>query len=452
MTPAPALSRLALALALAAASSCQQRDASAEQLAQAGGARARQAPKVRTELVVARPMVQYLETTTVLESEKEIDLFPRSPGTVMEVLVEEGDRVTEGQVLARLDSRDQVLAHEEADVGFSEAQNTAEQMALAVLDARARLESSSLAAQQAERDYDRDRRLHESSTVASPLSQKALESSRLARDNARAEQKQMEIALQRAELEARASTISVQRAQAALNRTAVARDNMEITAPFDGIVAERNIRLGDSVGSGEFVFKLTDPLLLRAVFSRPQRELSLFQGAHGRGEALQLTAMAEAIPGRSFDGEVVRVSPTIDALSGNFRVTARLDGGEDTEAGPTLVPGMLLRLKIATAEHADALVVPKRAVRREGDDSFLFVVEAYSRLRRVDVSEGFTDDEHVEVTPLEGSKLAAGEAVIVVGTRDLEAGSEVVLDNGTRDEGATPAAEPEAGATAEAAE
>lgn len=450
MTPAPALSRIAVALALAAASSCQQRDASAEQLAQAGGARARTAPKVRTEQVVARPMVQYLETTTVLESEKEIELFPRSPGMVTEVLVEEGDRVVEGQVLARLDSRDQVLAHEEAEVGFNEAKNTAEQMALAVLDARARLESSTLAADQAERDYDRDLRLHESSTVASPLSQKALESSRLARDNALAEQKQMGIALQRAELEARASTISVQRAQAALNRTAVARDNMEITAPFDGIVAERNIRLGDSVGSGEFVFRLTDPLRLRAVFSRPQRELSLFAGAQGRGEALQLTAIAEAIPGRSFSGDVVRVSPTIDALSGNFRVTARLDGGEDTESGPALVPGMLLRLKIATAEHSDALVVPKRAVRREGDDSFLFVVEENSRLRRVEVTEGFTDDDHVEVTPLEGSTLAAGESVIVVGTRDLEAGMEVLIDNGA--EAPTARAEGESDAGAEATE
>jgi multidrug efflux pump subunit AcrA (membrane-fusion protein) len=126
-------------------------------------------------------------------------------------------------------------------------------------------------------------------------------------------------------------------------------------------------------------------------------------------------------------------------------VTAVLQSGPDADGGAQLLPGMLVRLQIITQRHADALVVPKRAVRREGDQAYLFA-ESGGEVRRVEFDEGFTDDDDVEVLPLQGFTLEAGDAVVVIGNRELEDGMVVRVENAPGDaaagaEGAEPPAD-----------
>ncbi|MEY2747902.1 MAG: hypothetical protein RL112_2944, partial [Planctomycetota bacterium] len=83
----------------------------------------------------------------------------------------------------------------------------------------------------------------------------------------------------------------------------------------------------------------------------------------------------------------------------------------------------------------DALVVPKRSLRREGDESMVYLVEG-GRAARVRVREGFTDDEHVEILP-EGRPIEPGARVVVVGNRELEDGAEVAEESAA-DQSARP--------------
>ena len=96
---------------------------------------------------------------------------------------------------------------------------------------------------------------------------------------------------------------------------------------------------------------------------------------------------------------------------------------------------MLVRLSIVTDRHSDALVVPKRALRREADQVFLFVADG-EVARKIEVQEGFSDDNHVEVFSVSGPPLAVGMDVIVVGSRDLEDGVAVRVENEQPDDGA----------------
>ena len=102
-----------------------------------------------------------------------------------------------------------------------------------------------------------------------------------------------------------------------------------------------------------------------------------------------------------------------------------------------LLPGMLVRLSIVTERHAEALVAPKRALEREGDRRFLLVAEPESEgasravVQRVEVREGFTQGDLVEVLPVEAGTLAPGDAVIVVGGDDVDPGDVVEVDAGT---------------------
>ena len=192
------------------------------------------------------------------------------------------------------------------------------------------------------------------------------------------------------------------------------------------------MRIGAETGPGTAAFVLTDPAQLRTVFFRPQSELARFSGS---GEPLGLTATAEALPGARFRGEIQRTSPTIDPASGNFRVTARFDPeplefvpeGAAGDPPARLLPGMLLRLELVTDRHRGALVVPKRALSREGDRVYLFANED-GNARKPEVTEGFADEEHVEVLAAGVTDLAEGLEIVVVGARDLEDGEPIRVE------------------------
>jgi RND family efflux transporter MFP subunit len=436
-TPKAAASRnFALLLRVAlltVAAACRQESAPQEEAF--AGVKKREPARVMVEPVARREMVRRLETTTRVESESHVLLYPRTAGVVVEMLVEEGAVVAGGAVLARLDDRDAKLRLDDARAALVDGQANLPKLELAVREASARLETSKKTAEQSTRDHDRSLALSRGSGTDGPalISSKDLEASSLAKSTAWAAVEQNELALERAKVERKNGETAIERARVAVERAELELSYTQIVAYVGGVVAERSIKVGDTISTATLAFTITDPQRLRAVFHRPQRELDMFLGAlHGPANGgsdgptaeLELHATAEAIPGRSFKGRIERIAPTIDAASGNFRVTASLDAAAEGHPSARLLPGMLIRIEIVTDRHPQALVVPKRAVRREGDRTTVFVIRD-GTAHSVEVSESFADDMSVEIVPAPGAKLEAGESVVVVGNRDLEEGGEV---------------------------
>jgi len=399
----------------------------------------REPTRVRTEPVQRREMVKTLTTTTVVESVNEIRIFPRVTGIVTEVNVEEGDWVQTDQQLALIDARDSKALLDEMRILLKEARDRTETVTLMRREAETRVEGLKAAYDQASRDFDRNEKNE------GLISKSALDGLRSTRDRMASDHQTAVLAAERAVLEERAARTAVQRAQIQFERQELAYSYTRVLAPFKGVIAERSVKVGDTVTSGEVLgtgtaaFVLTDPIRLRARIYRPQRELALFAPDratgtsnttgpdNGIGLSAEIRAVAEALPGHTFIGEILLVSPSIDSQSGSFRVTIAFNRPENLD-GPWLLPGMLVRLEVVTDRHLQAIVVPKRSLRREGELTLLFVAEN-GLARRVEVEEGFADDENVEVFPAEGDRLAAGDAVIVVGNRDLEDGDEVTITN-----------------------
>lgn len=417
----PTFSRRPVALLLLACLAGCSAEPGGAGSAQRGQLKAREATRVRVSRVEQREMVRRLETTTVVESEKEIKLYPRLAGTVQAVLAEENDTVATGTVLAQLDDRDARAKVAEAEVALREAEDNAKKLLLSIEEAQARVHSTQLSMEQKGREYERNAR------VTGVVSELALDQLRLARDTALGEHESAKLALERAKLEANAARTAEERAKLGLERARLELSWTALTAPFDGVIASRSVKTGDSVSSAAPLFVLTDIRSLRAVFYRPQRELAFFLGEGKSLEKIELSARAEALPGAEFIGRVQLISPSIDAQSGNFRVTVRLEPKTPADARIPLLPGMLVRLSIISERHPDALVVEKRALRREGELNLVFVADQ-GKARRVEVVEGFAEDLLVEVIPRNGARLAAGDEVIVVGNRDLEDGTAIELE------------------------
>ncbi len=391
---------------------------------QASALKKREAARVRAEPVVQREMVRTLESTTVVESEKEIKLYPRASGTLLGLEVEEGDAVAQGAVLAHLDAREAQAKVDEARVALKEAQDTAARLAILEREAQARVENTRLAMEQKQREYDRNAK------AAGVISEQALDQLRLARDTAVSEHDTAKLGAERAQADTHASKTTQEKLDLAQKRAQLDLSYTDIVAPFAGVIAQRSVKTGDQVGPATQAFVLTDAQNLRAVFYRPQRELALFQPAGNLQDglaAIEIRATAEALPGVQFRGRIQLVSPSIDAQSGNFRVTVRLEPATEKDAAHKLLPGMLVKLSIVTDRHPSALVVPKRALRREGESNLVFVVRE-GHAHRVEVEEGYGGDDDVEILPRNGMALAAGELVVVVGNRELEDGAEVELE------------------------
>lgn len=373
------------------------------------------ATRVRTSPIVRQEMVRSLSTTTTVESARQIEIFPRVPGVVEAVHVEEGTRVSAGEVLATLDQREATSRHADAILAVEDARNQIGRLDVAAKESEERAKSAELTFEQAKSEYQRNQ-------TAGLISELDLQKLKLTRDTNERTWKALLLTQQGSQHDRNKQDLVIERAELTLRQEELALSFTQITAPFEGVVAMRHVRVGDTVSSGASAFVLTDPTHLRCIVPRPQRELPFFQAANRQEGGVEIVVVPEAYPDHEYAGEIEIISPTIDTESGSFRLTVALTQPEDGR--PQLLPGMLVRLSIVTERHPDALTIPKRALRREGDRYFIYL-DVGGKAKRVEVSEGFSDDEFVEITPIQGEPLSAGDRVVVVGNRDLEDGEAI---------------------------
>ncbi len=202
-----------------------------------------------------------------------------------------------------------------------------------------------------------------------------------------------------------------------------------VKAPISGVIAERSIKPGNLVQINTPMMRIVDNSRLEATLNAPEREIETLKA----GQAVQLAV--DALPGKSFEGRIDRVSPVVDAGSGTFRVVCAFEGGG------VLQPGMFARIRINYDQRANALVIPRNALLEDGSEPAVFTVRA-EKASRVVLKLGNVDGEWVEVL----GGLKEGEPVVVAGKSALREGSVVqVITQGTT-QGAAPVKKNEANA------
>lgn len=181
-----------------------------------------------------------------------------------------------------------------------------------------------------------------------------------------------------------------------------------VTAPISGVIAARNIKVGNLVQINTPIFTIVDTSRLEATLNAPEREIEVLKA----GQAVQLTV--DALPGKTFEGRIDRVSPVVDAGSGTFRVVCAFAGDG------MLQPGMFGRIRINYDQRADALAIPRTALLDDGSAPAVYTVRA-GKAVRTEVKLGYVDGQWVEVR----DGLRAGDAVVVAGKAALREGSAV---------------------------
>ena len=129
---------------------------------------------------------------------------------------------------------------------------------------------------------------------------------------------------------------------------------------------------------------------------------------------------ADAIPEKSFEGKIKRISPVVDPTSGTIKVTIDL-----SESRSELVPGLFIRVKIVLDTHDLALIIPKRALLKEEERAYVFVAKD-GVVAKTELATGFSDSERLEVL----GGLALGDLVVVDGQSRLGDGMSVRIIEG----------------------
>lgn len=190
---------------------------------------------------------------------------------------------------------------------------------------------------------------------------------------------------------------------AAEARIAAAQATLEtalITAPFDGTVVEVKVMPGDQTGPGSVAIQLSD---LSALYVEVQvSEVDINGIQKGNPVTLEL----DAVQDRIYHGEVVEIGLTGEILQGivNFPVTVEV---LDPDSG--IKPGMTAAVNIIVEQIQDVLLVPNRAVRVRDGQRVVYLLEEGTP-KQVKIRLGASSD--IESQVLEG-ELSAGDLIIL---------------------------------------
>ena len=298
-------------------------------------------------------------------------LVPQVSGVLTEVLFTEGQMVSKGQVLARIDARSN-----QASVAEAEAALRQNQAALAT--ARA--------------NYER---------ANSPAYRQYVSKTDL--DTQRNEVTRLEAA--------------VAAAQASLGGARVQLQYTTVTSPINGIAGIRNVDAGNVVAAGTGLVTITQTQPIQVVFTLPERQLGALRQARAAGSVPVEVAERGAAKVLASDGSLDVIDNQISADSGTFR--ARAVFANDNDA---LWPGQFVNVRLRLGSIDNAVVIPAPAVQRGPDGDFVYVVQD-DAVRQQKVTVGIeVDDRHVQVS----DGLKAGDRVVTEGQFRLKPGSKVI--------------------------
>ncbi len=316
-------------------------------------------------------LTRTIEIVGALAPKFSADVKSEVSGVVREVYVTEWVPVKKGARLARLDATELEAAIDASKAAEVQAR---------VVEARAR------------REYDRAVGLKECGLITAQHLDEA------------------KSALEAAEAGSAAAGAQLRAADARLRKCL-------LLAPMDGVIAVRNVNVGDRVenmGAGEPLFRVVDNRILDLTVSVPSAKLGDLQ----LGQRLEF--VTDAAAGRTFLGRVMFINPAVDEANRSVKVVAEVPNPDGVLKGGLFVKGRIL---LATRQRV--MQVPAEALQNwnvAGRTADLFVVRD-GRAERRAVETGTTDGRLVEIT----TGLTPGELVVARGAFAVRGGDRVTV-------------------------
>lgn len=394
---------------------------------------------IRDELELVGTLIPLRATTIVSDVDGRIASFPASEQRIeyqesgqmktQALGLDLGHPVRQGEVLVQIDRVDFELGLKTAQAEYELAKRSLAHLLSWRRDEEiqrleAALEEALAASDRAQADFERAEQLLPKRAVSQGEFDHASAAARMAA----AAVKQAQAALAVAKAGPTAEEVGVGEAElaAAAARVAVQQDKLDkttIRAPYDAVVSDRYVDVGDRVTAMPRVeiMQIIDPQVLFAQVFVPER----YQGAVKRGDSATVLAegVAHALPAR-----VDLINVKVDPETRTFRVRATLDNRQGL-----LKAGGFVRVALTVGAAAEVPVVPREAVVFSEGRPSVFICEE-GRVRRTAVELGLSDGRIYEIT----SGVQPGHQVAVSRTTLLTDGLSVTPVPATPARGGEP--------------
>jgi RND family efflux transporter MFP subunit len=334
--------------------------------------------------VVEQPLDVQLSLPGELGAYQTVAIYPKVTGFVKAVNVDRGTRVRAGDLLARLEAPELVAQRAEAQ--------------------------SKLHAAEAQLSVARSKADADKSTFDKLKAASATPGVVAGNDVAIAEK-----AAEASSNQALAAQQSVEAARQALNAVRDMESYLRVTAPFAGVVTERNVHPGALVGPASGagaatpLLRLVDTDRLRLVVPVPEA----YTAETKPGTDISFTV--STYPGQRFSGKVARVAEAVDVSTRTMAVELDVVNHDGR-----LAPGTFCQVRWPVRRSAPSLFVPSTSVAATTDRTFVIRIRA-GKTEWVDVRTGLTSGGLVEVF----GDLRPGDQIAGRGTDELRPGTDV---------------------------
>ncbi|HUE03435.1 MAG TPA: efflux RND transporter periplasmic adaptor subunit [Bryobacteraceae bacterium] len=343
-----------------------------------------QRPLVEVATARLAPLRSTLDLPGDLQALVDSPIFARVDGYLRTRLVDYGDRVKAGQLLAEIDTP-------ELDQQLRQARATLSQMQSALNEVKADLDLSKANLNMARLTVERWRRLAKGGVVA----------------RQEADQKEADFAVNEAQVaKAQASIATTEETvhanEANVHRLEEMKAFARILAPYDGVITSRTVDIGWLINSGNGgaareLFHIAQIQVLRIFVNVPQTNVASIQP----GQTAELRV--EELPGQVFSARVTRIA---NALDSNSR--AMVTVLEVPNPSGVLMPGMYAQVRFSTGRAEPAILVPGDVLilGRQGPRVAVVAPDHRIHLRAIRIGQ----DLGSEIAVVSG--LAAGEMVV----------------------------------------
>lgn len=283
-----------------------------------------------------------------------VDVVPRAGGRLVSVNVQLGDRVSRGQLLAKIEDQEINEQVKQAEAAHAVAQATIRQREADLKFAEVNLERSQNLFQ---------RQL---------LPRQSLDDAEARHSAATAQ-----LDLARAQFS---------QAQARLDELRISKANTSIVSPVNGFVGKRNMDPGAWASQQAPVASVVDISSVRLVANVVEKDLRLVNP----GDPARVSV--DAFPGEAFDGHIARVAPVLDPATRTAEIEIEVPNRDFR-----LKPGMYARMSVTIESRKNATLVPKSSVVDYNGSRGVFTMTADNKAKFLPVEVGIEDADHVEV-------------------------------------------------------
>ena len=303
---------------------------------------------VTLEKVQTRDLEAIVSASGKIQARTTVNIAADTMGRVVELAVDEGQKVTKGQFLMQIDPRNQRTMTDRSNAGLAAARSQLEQLRSSVAAARENLALS------------RENLRRQKELWAQQLT------TRQALDQAESEVKVREANLRDSEQSLGTQEQRIREQGASVSSAEYELSRTRIESPIDGLIVRRNIEAGETVvigtmnNAGTVLLQIADMSIIEAEVEVDETDIPFVQ----IGQLAKVKI--DAIPDKTFTGKVTEVgnSPIVQAAAGqtgqtatNFKVTVTIDGQI-----PEVRPGFTCTADVTTATRAKAVAVPIQAM------------------------------------------------------------------------------------------